>query len=156
MLVKKISRFCGLEIFPVVARFNSVGKTFHFHCTQCSYHAGISGGADSGLNCDVQTVLCRECRELFDVFTRVRRVAGRKEFARRFSAFTRPEIPPVILRESLFAPKPAEPRQFEWQKLKLACPAAAKHFVEAWKHPGHCPRCHAFMEQEGLPLRVWE
>ncbi len=133
-----------------------MGKTFHFHCTQCSYRASISGGADGGLNCDVQTILCRECRELFDVFTRVRRVVGRKEFALKFSAFTRPEIPPVILRDSLFALKPAKPRQFEWQKMKLACPAVAKHFVEAWKHPGHCPRCHAFMEQEGLSLRVWE
>jgi hypothetical protein len=133
-----------------------VGKTFHFHCTQCQYRTTISGGADSGLNCDVQTILCRECRELFDVFTRVRRLVGHKEFAVKFSAFTRPEVPPVILLDSLFAPKRAEPRQFEWQKIKPACPAMPKHFVETWKHPGRCPRCHAFMEQAGLPFRVWE
>jgi hypothetical protein len=133
-----------------------MGRTFHYYCTQCQYRARISGGADSGLNCDVQTIFCRECRELFDVFTRVRRLAGRKEFARNISAFERPEIPPVILRQSLFARKAAEPRRFEWQKMKLECPVTAKHFVEAWKHPGRCPRCHAFMEQEGLPFRVWE
>jgi hypothetical protein len=133
-----------------------MGRTFQFNCTQCQYRARISGGADSGLNCEVQTILCRECRELFDVFTRVRRLVGHKEFAGNFPTFTRLEIPPVILRDSLFATKRAEPRQFEWQKMKLACPAVPKHFVEAWKHPGHCPRCYAFMEQEGLPFRVWE
>ena len=37
------------------------------------------------------------------------------------------------------------PRQFEWEKLKLAYPVSAKHFVEAWRHPGRCPRWHAFM-----------
>ena len=133
-----------------------MGRTFHYHCTQCQYRARIAGGADSGVNCDVQTVFCRECRELFDIFTRVRRTAGHREFAGKFPAPVRPEIPPVILRESLFARKPAEPRRFEWQKIKLACPVAAKHFVETWKHPGRCPRCYAFMEQEGLPFRVWE
>jgi hypothetical protein len=133
-----------------------MGRTYHFSCTQCQYHADLSGGADSGLNCNVQTILCRECRELFDVFTRVRRVVGRAEFARNFSAFMRPEIPPVILRDSLFAAKRAVPRQFEWQKLKLACPVSAKHFVETWRHPGRCPRCYAFMEQTGMPFRVWE
>jgi hypothetical protein len=144
-----------LEIFPVPSRMVEMGRTFHYHSTQCQYRARICGGADSGLDCDVQTVLCRECRELFDVFTRVRRVVGYGEFARHFSAFTRPEIPPVILRDSLFAPKRASPRRFEWHKMKLTCPVAAKHFVEVWKHPGRCPRCHAFMEQEGLPFRVW-
>ena len=62
--------FCSGEIW-------GMGRNFHFQCTQCQYHAGISGGMDSGLNCDVQTILCRECRELFDVFTRIRRVVGR-------------------------------------------------------------------------------
>jgi hypothetical protein len=133
-----------------------MGRTFHYHCTQCPYQASISGGADGGRDCDVQTILCRECRELYDVFTRVRRVAGQRESARKFSAFTRPEIPPVILRDSLFAGKPAKPRRFEWVKMKPACPVSAKHQVEAWKHPGRCPRCHAFMEPIGLPFRVWE
>jgi hypothetical protein len=93
---------------------------------------------------------------LYDVYTRVRRLAGYRDLARNFSTFVRPEIPPVILRDSLFAPQRTVPRQFEWQKLKPACPVSAKHFVEAWKHPGRCPRCFAFMAQEGLPFRVWE
>jgi hypothetical protein len=133
-----------------------VGKTFLFECPQCQLRANVSGGADGGLNCDVQTVICRECRKLFDVFTRVRRATGRTEFARNFPAFTGQEIPPVILRESLFASKRADRRRFEWHRIKLSCPVSAKHFVEPWKNPGRCPRCHAFMEQQGLALRVWE
>jgi hypothetical protein len=133
-----------------------VGKTIHFECPQCQYRAAISGGADGGVNCDVQTIVCRDCRKLFDVFTRVRRVAGHQEFAANFPAFNGLEIPPVILRDSLFPPKRAMPRRFEWQKMKPACPVSAKHFVESWKNPGRCPRCRAFMEPQGLPLRVWE
>jgi hypothetical protein len=133
-----------------------MGRTYQFICTQCQYRALISGGADSGLDCEVQTIHCRECRELMDVHTRVRRIVGQGKSARKFSAFTRPEIPPVILRESLFNPKPAGPRDFVWEKVRLACPVSARHIVEPWKHPGRCPRCHAFMEQEGLPFRIWE
>jgi hypothetical protein len=146
-----------LEIFSCSSKIQRVvGKTFHYECTQCQYRANLSGGADSGLNCDVQTIICRDCRELFDVFTRVRCIAGHKEFTRNFSTFVRPEIPPVVLRDSLFAPKPLVPREFEWQKMKLKCPAQPKHFVEPWKNPGRCPRCGAFMAQTGLPFRVWE
>jgi hypothetical protein len=133
-----------------------VGKTFQFECSQCQYRAQISGGADAGLDCDVQTVVCRDCRELFDVITRVRRAVDEKEFPRKFSAINRPEIPPVILRDSLFAAKRAAPRRFEWRKLKLQCPVAPKHFVEAWKNPGRCPRCGNFLEQNGFAFRVWD
>lgn len=133
-----------------------MGRTFQFFCTQCQYRALISGGADSGLNCEVQTIRCRECRELIDVFTRVRRAAGPGKVPRKFPAFTRPEIPPVILRDSRLNGEPDGTRDFAWQELRLACPVSASHLVEAWKHPGRCPRCHAFMEQEGLPFRIWE
>lgn len=126
-----------------------MGRTFHFHCTHCAYHADLSGGADAGVNCDVQTIRCHECRELFDVFTRVRRPAESQEYVKKFSALGRREIPPVILRGR-------PPRRLEWQTVKLACPRSDKHFVEPWKNPGRCPRCHAFMEPVGLPFRLWE
>jgi hypothetical protein len=145
-----------LKFSPASVRLGQMGRTYHFQCTQCQYHADLSGGADSGLHCDVQTILCRECRELFDVFTRARHEVGCMKFVQNFSAFKRLEIPPVILRDSLFAAKSAAPRQFEWEKLKLACPVSATHFVEPWRHPGRCPRCYAFMAQDGLPFRIWE
>jgi len=126
-----------------------VGKTHQFECLLCHYRAKVSGGADSGVHCEVQTVVCRDCRELMDVFTKVRRREGAEKKI-KFPAFFRPEIPPVILRDgSIKTP-------WVWQKFPLACPAGAKHFVEAWNDPGRCPRCGNFMEKNGFPTKIWD
>jgi hypothetical protein len=98
----------------------------------------------------VQTVVCRDCRELYDVFTRVRRRETDEARPVKFPGFFRPEIPPVILRGG------AAGRRLVWQKFKPACPVNAKHFVELWKDPGRCPRCGNFMEKNGLPFRLWD
>jgi hypothetical protein len=130
--------------------FRDVGRTYHFECPYCHYRADISGGADSGIHCEIQTVACRDCRELYDVFTRLRRAetdGGKKP---RFPGFFRPEIPPVILREA------SGKRRLIWQKFQPACPVEAKHFVETWKDPGRCPRCGNCMEKMGLPFRLWD
>jgi hypothetical protein len=105
---------------------------------------------DSGVHCEVQTVVCRDCRELYDVFTRLRRdeLAGAKPA--RFPGFFRPEIPPVILRDG------SPGRRFIWQKFRLTCPVEVKHDVESWQDPGRCPRCGNFMEKNGLPFRIWD
>jgi len=128
-----------------------MGRTFHFECPQCHYRAKVSGGADGGLHCEVRTVVCRDCRELMDVFTKVRRRAdGKDSGAVKFPGFYRPEIPPVILRDGTIM------RQWVWQKFPPACPVDAKHFVEPWKDPGRCPRCGNFMEKDGLPIKIWD
>ena len=126
-----------------------MGRTYHFECPVCHYHAKISGGADSGIHCEVQTVVCRNCRELLDVFTKVRRRPGGVEKI-KFPAFFRPEIPPVILSDS------SGQRRLVWQIFKPACPVEARHFVEAWKDPGRCPRCGNFMEKNGFPTKNWD
>jgi len=137
-----------------------VGRTYIFECPHCLYRTQVSGGADAGLHCAVQTVVCRDCRELFDVLTRIRRRAGAPPKPAKFPGFERQEIPPVILRETpapakrfKLAPKPAP---LIWQDLPLACPAWPKHFVEPWQDPGRCPRCGSFMEKNGLPFRLWD
>lgn len=126
-----------------------MGKTYHFECPYCQYRANISGGADSGVHCEVQTVVCRDCRELIDVFIKVRRRADASS-AIKFPGFFRPEIPPVVLLEG-----PAGARLM-WQTFSPACPAGSKHFVEMWNDPGRCPRCGCFMEKNGLPFRLWD
>jgi hypothetical protein len=132
-----------------------MGRTYLFECPLCQYRAKLSGGADSGVHCEVQTVTCRDCKELFDVFTRVRQREDAAEKI-KFPAFHRPEIPPVILRDSLFSPRREPARRLVWKKCALACPVEPKHFVEAWKDPGRCPRCGSFMEKSGLPFRLWD
>jgi len=126
-----------------------VGKTYHFECLLCHYRAKVSGGADSGIHCEVQTVVCHDCRELIDVFTKVRRCAGVKEKI-KFPSFFRPEIPPVVLRDG----SPID--RLVWQKFQLTCPVALKHRVEIWQDPGRCPRCGNFMEKNGFPTKIWD
>ena len=126
-----------------------MGRTYQFACPSCHYHAKVSGGADSGIHCAVQTVVCRDCRELLDVFLKVRRRADAVP-AVKFPAFFRPEIPPVVLRGG------GAGGRLVWQKFQPACPAGPKHFVEIWNDPGRCPRCGNFMEKNGRPFRLWD
>lgn len=128
--------------------FLGVGRTYHFECPYCHYRARVSGGTDTGIHCEVQTVVCRDCRELVDVFTCVRRPA--EVPARKFPVFFRPEIPPVILQDGI------NRQRLVWQKFRPACPLASKHIVECWSDPGRCPRCGNFMEKNGLPTQIWD
>jgi len=132
-----------------------VGKTYLYECPQCQYRAKISGGVDGGLHCEIQTVICRDCRQLYDVIKRQRRRVDAVDRV-RFPGFYRPEIPPVILGQSSVNASPAPPVSLVWQDIGLACPVDPKHFVEPWNDPGRCPRCGNFMERGGFPLRAWD
>jgi hypothetical protein len=127
-----------------------MGRTYHFECPYCHYRAKVCGGVDSGLHCEVQTVMCHDCRELMDVFTRVRHLEAAKDKPAKFPGFFRPEVPPVILRDG------SSFRRLVWREFALACPVMAKHRIEVWKNPGRCPRCGNFMEQGGLPTKIWD
>ena len=137
--------FGGLNLRGRGCISRRVGKTYQFECELCQYRVKVSGGADAGLDCEVQTVACRDCRELFDVFTRVRR---RATVTGKFKSL-QPEIPPLQLRAV-----PVKPPG--WKKVELACPVSAQHRVEPWQDPGRCPRCGCFMEKSGLPFRIWD
>jgi hypothetical protein len=132
-----------------------VGKTYLFECPQCQYRVRISGGADEGLHCEIQTVVCRECRQLYDLPLRQRRRDGAGEAA-RFPGFQRPDIPPVVLGESSLNPSTKPPAPLVWRELAMACPVNSEHFVEPWNDPGRCPRCGNFMERNGFPFRAWD
>ena len=126
-----------------------MGRTFRFECPYCQYRANISGGADSGVHCEVQTVVCRDCRELLDVFTKVRRWEGVSQ-AIKFPGFFRPEIPPAIISGGTTG------QRWVWEKCKPACPVEPKHQVELWQAPGRCPRCGTFLEKNGRPFKLWD
>ncbi len=134
-----------------------MGRTFQFECPWCQYRAQLSGGADSGINCEVQTIICRDCRQLFDVLTRLRRRQPEKNAqpTQRFRAL-RPEIPPAVLRNGSFHPLNHPVPPLIWEAARLACPSNPKHVVEPWNDPGRCPRCGNFMEKVGWPFRLWE
>jgi hypothetical protein len=134
---------------------NPVGKTYFYECPQCQYQAKISGGADSGIHCEIQTVVCRDCRELYDVFRRRRQRADAVKLI-RFPGFYRPDIPPVILGESSINPSSQALAPLIWVDSDLKCPIMPDHFVEPWNEPGRCPKCGNFMERNGFPFRAWD
>jgi hypothetical protein len=149
------SRECALEFFSARLYFNRVGKTYLFECPQCQYRVTISGGVDGGLHCETQTIICRDCRQLYDVFTRQRRRQDAVDLV-RFPGFHRPDIPPVILGASSVNPSPQPPAPLIWRDTKLTCPVEPEHSVEPWNDPGRCPRCGNFMERNGFPFRAWD
>ncbi len=46
-----------------------MGSSSRFSCPACGYEALVSGGDDAGFSLLTTTVLCEECRELYDVET---------------------------------------------------------------------------------------
>jgi hypothetical protein len=127
-----------------------MGRTYHFECPLCQYRAKVSGGADSGAHCEVQTVICVECRELMDVFTRLQRDETAAAHKAKFPGFFRPEVPPVILADA------TGKRHLAWHRFVPSCPVNGRHKIEVWNEPGRCPRCGNFMEKLGLPHRLWD
>ena len=140
-----------------------MGRTFQFDCPLCQYRTRVSGGTDAGINCSIQTIICHDCRELFDVFTKVRRRPETTGVVRKQLGFMPDRlIPPPFLREgsmkaaTIPLKNPGPARSFFWEQLKPVCPASARHRVEVWQDPGRCPRCGCYLEKTVFPFRLWE
>jgi hypothetical protein len=140
-----------------------MGRSYWFECLRCGYRAKISGRADRGYDFWVQTIVCRDCKELYDAVTRARTPAqvpalknssrlrqGAAPGHRRAS-----EKPPSI--QAMLNRLPATGvKRFEWLQFKLQCPFFPHHRIESWNEPGKCPRCGVYLERHGLPFRIWE
>jgi hypothetical protein len=170
-------KFHVTRYFSLIARrrpklyFQIMGRTFHFDCPYCHYRAHVAGGADGGINCAVQTIVCLDCRRLFDVFTRLRLRDGEAEPPPASAKKTKPgrnllpvgvSIPPFWLVSnpwSVFSPgrraaDPSKPRH--WAEVKPVCPVAGFHRIKPWTIPGRCPRCGNYLEKNGFPHRLWD
>src|SRR5438105_15903009 len=49
-----------------------MGRSYWFECAKCGYRAKVSGHGDRGLPVFVQTISCRDCKELYDAVVRAR------------------------------------------------------------------------------------
>jgi len=142
-----------------------MGRSYFFECSKCGYRARVSGRADRGLEFATQTIVCQDCKELFDAVTRLR-VPQEASFVNSFrlgnSTMLRPLFSPrhtskppafqiVANRLPQFGAK-----QFKWLQFKLQCPASPLHRVESWSEPGKCPRCGVFLDRHALPYKIWE
>lgn len=142
-----------------------MGRSYWFECARCGYRTKVSGRADRGLDFFVQTILCRECKELYDAVTRLRLAIESRAGPNRKSAGLRlggllsqlrvPAVPPTFLAVLNRLPITGATR-FAWVRFKLQCPVSAAHRVESWNEPDKCPRCGIQLERNVLPYRIWE
>jgi len=143
-----------------------MGRSYQYECPKCGYKARVSGRADDGLNFSVQTILCRDCKELHDAVVRLR-VA--EDLAARMRNSFRQFQRPASSRPARFSTKPAPKfeaalnrlryngiRNAQWITYRIGCPVSPYHRVRAWNEPDHCPRCGLYLERSALPFRIWD
>jgi hypothetical protein len=44
-----------------------MGTLYDFHCESCGYETQVSGGEDCGMAQATTTILCADCKQLYDV-----------------------------------------------------------------------------------------
>lgn len=121
-----------------------MGRTYLFECSKCGYRARVSGGADRGRHVLVQTILCADCKELYDGV-----IAFKPSFRRDVDLKKPPRFMTLLNR---LPPRGVRP----WIRFKLACPASLRHRFRLWKHPDKCPKCGTFLDPGAIPFRRWD
>ena len=140
-----------------------MGRSYWFECSRCGYRAKVAGRADRGLNFAVQTILCRDCKQLYDAVTRLRIADSFRErnlgfdlqYQKRRAKQTAPSSPPAF--DTVLNRLPFKGIQhFRWLRFKPQCPVSSYHRVQEWNAPDKCPRCGVYMEQNAVPYRLWD
>src|SRR5437763_8248377 len=106
-----------------------MGRSYWFECSKCGYRAKVSGGADRGLHFFVQTIACRDCKQLYDAVTRLRvpdesRLVSGNSFSawrRRKQPWQRMSFPPDFQAALNRLPYKGV-RRFKWLNFRLQCP----------------------------------
>ena len=152
--------FGELHKFARLRTIVFMGRTYLFECSRCGYRTRVSGGADRGFHFAVQTIICRECKELYDAVTDLKvpvlpALSRWKLKASRLDAAKVPTRPPTFaaaLNRLIFTGA----KRYRWLHFIAACPVAPNHGVKVWQQPGQCPRCGYFLECNAVPFRRWE
>jgi hypothetical protein len=137
-----------------------MGKSYWFECEKCGYRAKVAGRADEGLHLAVQTVLCRDCKELYDAVTQIRVLDGSRMTLHGMLSTATPFNNQLKRAPSfnwaLNRLRYTGEKLSDWVKFPLQCPVASFHKVRAWNNPDRCPRCGVFLERSALAFRVWD
>lgn len=140
-----------------------MGRSYWFECSKCGYRAKVSGGEDRGTDLFVQTILCKDCKQLYDAVVRLRvcdgqSVADAQACAqeRGFSLNTSWSLAAPSFNNLLNRLPLSGLWRARWLQFKPQCPVSTKHYVRGWSDPDKCPRCGVFLERNGLPYQVWE
>lgn len=140
-----------------------MGRSYWYECGRCGYRAKVSGQADRGLHLFVQTILCRDCKQLYDAVIRLR-VSRDSLVATRPLIGTRPNSagqvradgPAPDFQSALNRLAYAGLRQAMWVQYPPRCPVSSRHRVQTWTEPDKCPRCGLYLEKNPLPYRIWD
>lgn len=155
-----------------------MGRAYRFDCLRCNYSARVCAGEARHSGFATRTIICLDCREVYDVVSALRletrwiiwrgrhRIGGAPlalsaEQIRRIE--DRLNLPRELLpqaRRLELHPISASPMDRgaprRWVKIKPICPVNSKHRIRSWSEPVKCPRCHAPLERSPYPFRVWE
>jgi hypothetical protein len=136
-----------------------MGRTYLFECSKCGYHVKVAGGASDGERFSVQTILCYDCRALYDAVTSLKvvapRIGGDTGASKPISGKSRPLKTPTFASVLNKLPLAGRTRS-RWQRYKLTCPVSLLHRIREWKQPDKCPRCGVFLDTNAIPFREWD
>lgn len=138
-----------------------MGKSYWFECSRCGYRAKVAGRTDEGLHLAVQTILCVDCRELYDAVTRIRVLVGSQPALHGTLSVpganltTEPAKPPSF-NWALNRLQYTGEKMSDWLKFPLKCPVASLHRIRVWNDPDKCPRCGVYLDRAALAYRIWD
>lgn len=140
---------------------DDMGKSYWFECSRCGYRAKVAGRADDGLHLSVQTILCQDCKELYDAVTQIRLLDGSAPVLHGTLA-NWPLSGQVELKRAPSFQWAVNRLQYagekisDWLKFQLKCPVSSIHKIRAWNDPDKCPRCGGYLEKAALAYRIWD
>ncbi len=140
-----------------------MGRTYYFECSRCGHRAKVCGRTDRGLDFYIETILCRDCKRLYDAVTRLRvpqnsSPAAHKDLRSIRKTIPDPPVPPKppTFDSALGRLPQSGYSHFRWARFKLQCPLSPLHRVEPWVEPFKCPQCGLDMQKNVLPYRIWD
>lgn len=158
--------FFTLEIRGLQCKAPSImGRSYLYECSKCGYRAKVSGRADRGVHFHVQTITCRDCRQLYDAVVRLKVPdQGLPRFKAAPSGFSgkRPRLTllsadgPPTFAEALNRLIFQNARKYQWEVFRLQCPVHVSHRVRPWNEPDACPKCGVLLEKGSIPFRIWD
>lgn len=138
-----------------------MGRSYWFECAKCGYRAKVAGRADRGVNVFVQTIVCHDCKELYDAVTRIRVAdrpapAGSEQLHRKLGTWQEGLKRPPSFAGALNRLAFTGTRNLKWVQFPVQCPVASFHRIKPWTDPDKCPRCGIYLEKNTLPYRIWD
>ena len=105
-----------------------MGSMSEFICPNCNFRLEMCGGYSVGMTSSCQTYYCRDCKWVFDHFTK--------------HDFSDPEKSPF-----------SQDRGIEGKGVP--CPKCGKKETDFWNPGFPCPKCNTKMHEGGMVMR-WD